>query len=116
MTVSWKDISWGSVNMNRLNWRGIEWDGIDYQTFFNILLYCCQDTDSRNITILLSKNDKSLLDFVKDQEAWSRKNKKHELTKALSIVKRYLSQRKKSVNKQAQRNKHKGTRACISYC
>ena len=103
MTVLWQDILWGSVNMNRLNLHEIDWAGIDYQTFFNILLYYCRDTNTRDITTLLSKNYKSLRDFVKDLEAWSIKNKNRAHTKALSIVKRYLSQRNKSV-KQAQRS------------
>ena len=117
--VSWKGILWGSVNMNSLNWWEIDWAGIDYQTFFTILVYCYRDTNNRDITTLLSKNYKSLRDFVKDQEAWSMKNKNQEHTKAVSIVKRYL--RNKSVNKEAQRStkKHKEaqrTCSCISFC
>jgi hypothetical protein len=97
-SVSWGDIEWGSVNMNSLDWRRIKWDGIDYQAFFDILLYCNRDTNSRNITTLLRKNNKSLRDFVKDQKAWSRKNENREHMNALSIVKRYLSSRKNIVN------------------
>jgi len=97
-SVSWKYISWGSVNMNSLDWRRIKWDGIDYQTFFDILLYCIRDTNSRNITTLLRQNNKSLRNFVRDQEAWSKNNKNITHARALSIVKRYLSSMKNIVN------------------
>lgn len=96
--ISWENILWGSVNMNKLDWGRIKWAGIDYQTFFNIMLHYRRDTNGREITTLLSKNYKSLRDFVKDLEAWSIENENHEHTKALSIVKRFLSQRNKSVN------------------
>lgn len=102
--ISWKNILWGNVNMNNLDWGKIKWAGIDSQTFFNIMLHCHRDTNGREITTLLSKNYKSLRDFVKDLEAWSIENENHEHTKALSIVKRYLSQRNNRENKQAQRS------------
>lgn len=110
-SVSWKDILWGSVNMNRLNWWEIDWADIDYQTFFNIMLYCYRDTNSRDITTLLRKNDKSLRDFVKDQEAWSRKNENNDYANVITIVKRYLSQMNKSVNQRIKR-----TGSSISFC